>query len=127
MPLAPRPASRLSRRPSPAAKLLAGLLLACALSIGGSARSSAESPQADPKPLLQYLPVGSQCHGLLPCEKSGNYGIHFRLLGSVAPGATVRGIAVVVGGATAPERAATLTVRTADRRREVTVRDLGIR
>jgi hypothetical protein len=32
-----------------------------------------------------------------------------------------------VGGATAPERAATLTVRTADRRREVTVRDLGIR
>lgn len=84
MPLAPRPASRLSRRPSPAAKLLAGLLLACALSIGGSARSSAESPQADPKPLLQYLPVGSQCHGLLPCEKSGNYGIHFRLLGSVA-------------------------------------------
>jgi hypothetical protein len=49
------------------------------------------------------------------------------LLGSVAPGATVRGIAVVVGGATAPERAATLTVRTADRRREVTVRDLGIR
>ncbi|HRI50072.1 MAG TPA: EndoU domain-containing protein [Pseudomonadota bacterium] len=46
--------------------------------------ASAQSPQAASTPLLQYLPVGSQCRGLLPCEKSGDFGLHFRLLGAFA-------------------------------------------
>ena len=49
------------------------------------------------------------------------------LLGTVAPGARQRGIAVVRDGAALTGAALTLTVRTTDRRHEVTVRDLGIR
>lgn len=75
-----RPRGRISRKPH----FHASLLFAWALSIGSAAHSSAEPPQAGPAPGLQYLPGGSQCRGLLPCERSGNYGIHFRLLGAVA-------------------------------------------
>lgn len=87
MSLVHRPASRRPRRPissiSQAPQLLAGLLATWALCSGAVAPTFAQSSQAAPTPLLQYLPVGSQCRGLLPCEKSGDFGLHFRLLGAI--------------------------------------------
>jgi hypothetical protein len=50
-----------------------------------------------------------------------------RLLGVVAPGAKLRGVAFVRDGASLLGAPLTLTVRTPDGRGEVTVRDLGIR
>ncbi|MBP8805297.1 MAG: DUF2381 family protein [Kofleriaceae bacterium] len=49
------------------------------------------------------------------------------VLGTVAPGAKVRGVALVRDGAALAGAALTLSVRTTDGKREVTVRDLGIR
>lgn len=49
------------------------------------------------------------------------------VLGTVAPGATVRGVAIVRDGAALIGTALTLSLRTTDGKREVTVRDLGIR
>lgn len=43
----------------------------------------ADTLQVHSAPVIQYLPVGSQCHGQLPCETSGDYGIHFRVQGSL--------------------------------------------
>ena len=53
------------------------------LSLGPPARAHADEGLPRAMALLEYLPVGSRCRGFLPCEKSGDYGIHVRLLGAL--------------------------------------------
>ncbi len=60
--------------------LLLGVLM---LSLGPPARAHADEGLPRAMALLEYLPVGSRCRGFLPCEKSGDYGIHVRLLGAL--------------------------------------------
>lgn len=64
--------------------VFASVLCAGALGAGRSAVGRADPPPARSTPWFEYLPTGSQCRGLLPCDKSGNYGIHARLLGAIA-------------------------------------------
>lgn len=59
------------------------LLCALAFGTGHAAVARADTPQVRSAPILQYLPIGSQCHGQLPCETSGDYGIHFRAQGTL--------------------------------------------
>lgn len=59
------------------------VLFALALSFACAPHSHAEPPPPRRAPILEYLPLGSQCRGLLPCEKSGDFGLHVRLLGTL--------------------------------------------
>src|SRR4051794_10352120 len=71
---------RIGRSP----RLHASVLFALVLCTSPGAKLHADEPPARAQASPQYLPTGSQCRGLLPCDKSGDFGIHVRLLGAIA-------------------------------------------
>ncbi|HRI50558.1 MAG TPA: hypothetical protein PLW65_10285 [Pseudomonadota bacterium] len=48
------------------------------------ASARGDAAPARPVAALAYLPIGSRCHGFLPCEASGDFGIHLRVLGALS-------------------------------------------
>jgi len=77
--------SRLSVRIRSSSGSLLGLITLSALALCALRPASARGDEAPARRVaaLDYLPIGSRCHGFLPCETSGDFGIHLRVLGSL--------------------------------------------
>lgn len=61
-----------------------GLLsLAASLWLLASPPSAAAEPAQSPAE-LQHLPIGTRCRGFMPCERSGDFGVHARLLAALS-------------------------------------------
>lgn len=63
---------------------LASLLCTFALTVGQAETAHADESPARRAPSFEFLPLGSQCRGMLPCDRSGDFGIHARLFGALA-------------------------------------------
>ena len=63
---------------------LASLLCTFAIIVGQVATAHADESPTRRAPSFEFLPVGSQCRGMLPCDRSGDFGIHARLFGALA-------------------------------------------
>ena len=60
------------------------LLLSAVLRLLAAPAGAAAEPSPSRPPALQHLPIGTRCRGLLPCELSGDFGIHARLLAALS-------------------------------------------